>query len=169
MAEGFDPYIWGGEYTEGSAWQSTFAVPHDVEGLAALYGGREAMIAKLDELFCAPPHYRVQGYGFEIHEMTEMALKDWGQMAISNQPSFHLPYLYAALGAQEKTDYYVEKLVREAFSPEIDGYPGDEDTGTTSAWYILATLGMYRLCPGKDEWIKSKMLVKSFELLASKA
>lgn len=164
MADDFDPYIWGGEYTEGSAWQSTFAVPHDVDGLAALYGGKEAMIAKLDELFCAPPHYRVQGYGFEIHEMTEMALKDWGQMAISNQPSFHLPYLFAALGAQEKTDFYVEKLVREAFSPEADGYPGDEDTGTTSAWYILATLGMYRLCPGKDEWIKSKMLVKSFEI-----
>ncbi len=164
MAENFDPYIWGGEYTEGSAWQSSFAVPHDVEGLAALYGGREAMIAKLDELFEAPPHYRVQGYGFEIHEMTEMALKDWGQMAISNQPSFHLPYLYAALGAQEKTDYYVHKLVREAFSPEIDGYPGDEDTGTTSAWYILATLGLYRLCPGKDEWIRSEKLVKSYQM-----
>ena len=167
MADGFDPYIWGGEYTEGSAWQSTFAVPHDVMGLAALYGGREAMTRKLDQLFEAPPHYRVHGYGFEIHEMTEMALKDWGQMAISNQPSFHLPYLYAALGAQEKTDYYVEKLVREAFSPETDGYPGDEDTGTTSAWYILATLGLYRLCPGKDEWIRSRQLVRSYRLRSS--
>ena len=117
------------------------------------------MIEKLDSLFAEPPRYRVFGYGFEIHEMTEMALIDFGQMAISNQPSFHIPYLYAALGAQEKTDYWVERLAKEAFSPADDGYPGDEDNGTTSAWYIFATLGMYRLCPGKAEWIHSKRLV----------
>lgn len=166
MAESFDPVTWGGEYTEGSAWQSTFAVPHDIDGLAELYGGREALAQKLDELFAQPPLYRVMGYGFEIHEMTEMALVDFGQMAISNQPSFHLPYIYAALGQQDKTDYWVERLAKEAFSPATDGYPGDEDSGTTSAWYILATLGMYRLCPGKDEWIRSKPLVRSFQIHA---
>lgn len=160
MAENFDPIVWGGEYTEGSAWQSSFAVPHDVEGLAKLYGGNEKMIEKLDQLFAEPPRYRVFGYGGEIHEMTEMAAVDFGQMAISNQPSFHLPYLFAALGAQEKTDYWVERLVKEAFSPTVDGYPGDEDNGSMSAWYVLATIGMYRLCPGKSEWIHSKRLVK---------
>ena len=101
------------------------------------------------------------GYGNEIHEMTEMAAADFGQCAISNQPSFHLPYLYAAVGAQEKTDYWVEKLAREAFKPTSDGFPGDEDTGTMAAWYIMAMLGFYRLCPGKDEWISSRRLVKS--------
>ncbi len=165
MAKNFDPCVWGGEYTEGSAWQSSFAVPHDVEGLAALYGGRDKLIEKLDALFAEKPHYRVLGYGTEIHEMTEMALVDFGQMAISNQPSFHLPFMYAALGCPEKTDYWTEKLVREAFAPTEDGYPGDEDNGTTSAWYVLATLGLYRLCPGKDEWIRSKRLVKSAKLL----
>lgn len=163
-AEDFDPCTWGGEYTEGSAWQNSFFVPHDPEGLADLYGGRDKLIQKLDALFAEPPRYRVMGYGFEIHEMTEMALIDFGQMAISNQPSFHLPYLFAALGCPEKTDYWVERLVRETFKPTPDGYPGDEDTGTTSAWYILATLGMYRLCPGKNEWIPSKRLVQSFRL-----
>jgi predicted alpha-1,2-mannosidase len=156
MAADFDPFTWGGEYTEGSAWQNSFAVPHDVEGLAELHGGREALIAKLDELFSTPPRYRVMGYGFEIHEMTEMAMVDFGQMAISNQPSFHIPFIYAALGEIEKTEYCVKRLTEEAFFPTDDGYPGDEDTGTTSAWYILSVLGMYRLCPGKDEWIRFK-------------
>lgn len=165
MADGFDPATWGGEYTEGSAWQNSFFVPHDPEGLAELYGGREQLVAKLDALFAEPPRYRVMGYGFEIHEMTEMALIDFGQMAISNQPSFHLPYLFAAVGAQEKTNYWVERLARETFAPTSDGYPGDEDTGTTSAWYIMAMLGFYRLCPGKNEWIRSKRLVKSVKVL----
>ena len=165
MAEFFDPVAWGGEYTEAAAWQSSFAVPHDVEGLAELYGGREALIAKLDALFAEPPRYRVFGYGGEIHEMTEMALIDFGQMAISNQPSFHLPYLFAALGAQEKTDYWVERLAKETFFPTSDGYPGDEDNGTTSAWYVFATLGLYRLCPGTTRWVKSKRLVKSVRIL----
>jgi len=164
-ADFFDPCAWGGEYTEGSAWQSSFSVPHDINGLAELYGGKEKLIEKLDALFAEPPRYRVFGYGGEIHEMTEMALIDFGQMAISNQPSFHLPYIYAALGAQEKTDYWVERLVRETFSSDVDGYPGDEDNGTTSAWYVLATLGIYRLCPGKAEWVRSKRLVRSVKLL----
>ena len=165
MPEFFDPCSWGGDYTEGSAWQNSFAVPHDIEGLAELHGGNDKLIAKLDELFTMEPKYRVLGYGCEIHEMTEMALVDFGQMAISNQPSFHLPFLFSVLGDQKKTDYWVEKLAREAFSYKNDGYPGDEDNGTTSAWYIFATIGMYRLCPGKKEWVPCKRLVKSVKIL----
>ena len=164
-APDFDPCTWGGEYTEGSAWQNSFAVPHDIEGLAALHGGREQLIRKLDELFATPPRYRVMGYGFEIHEMTEMALVDFGQMAISNQPSFHIPFIYAALGDTEKTEYWVRRLTEEAFFPTEEGFPGDEDTGTTSAWYILSVLGRYRLCPGKREWITFKPAVKSAKIL----
>ncbi|MBQ7338484.1 MAG: GH92 family glycosyl hydrolase [Clostridia bacterium] len=165
QAEFFDPCSWGGEYTEGSAWQNSFAVPHDIEGLAELHGGKDALIAKLDELFNTPPKYRVFGYNNEIHEMTEMAAVDFGQMAISNQPSFHLPFIFAALGAQDKTDYWAEKLAREAFNSGDAGYPGDEDNGTTSAWFIFATIGQYRLCPGKTEWIKCRRLVKSVKIL----
>lgn len=165
MAPDFDPCVWGGEYTEGSAWQNSFAVPHDIDGLAELYGGKEKLAEKLDELFATPPRYRVLGYGFEIHEMTEMALVDFGQMAISNQPSFHIPFIYAALNQVEKTEYWVKRLTEEAFSPTDDGFPGDEDTGTTSAWYILSVLGMYRLCPGKAEWIRFKPSVKSAKIL----
>ena len=165
MAPDFDPCVWGGEYTEGSAWQNSFAVPHDIEGLAELHGGKDQLIAKLDEFFATPPRYRVMGYGFEIHEMTEMALVDFGQMAISNQPSFHIPFIYAALGEVEKTEYWVKRLTEEAFFPTDNGFPGDEDTGTTAAWYILSVLGMYRLCPGKDEWIKFQPAVKKAKIL----
>jgi predicted alpha-1,2-mannosidase len=163
--DAFDPFDWGGDYTEGSAWQSSFAVPHDVDGLAALYGGRDKLIAKLDELFAAPPYYNVGGYGSEIHEMTEMAAADFGQCAISNQPSFHLPYLYALLGAPEKTAYWVRRLCEEAFSDADDGFPGDEDNGSTAAWYILSTLGIYDVCPGKNETIRIPMLCKSAKIL----
>lgn len=168
MSEFFDPCSWGGEYTEGSAWQNSFGVYHDIEGLAELYGGTDALEAKLDELFATEPRYRVFGYNGEIHEMTEMAEANFGQMAISNQPSFHIPFIYSAIGAAEKTEYWVRRLATEAFSSSEKGYPGDEDNGTMSAWYIFATIGMYRLCPGKTEWIRFKGLAKSAKLLGKK-
>lgn len=164
MADNFDPIRWGGEYTEGSAWQSTFAVPHDFEGLAELMGGREKLIEKLDELFATEPDYRVSGYGNEIHEMTEMAAVDYGQCAISNQPSFHIPYIYAYLGETEKARYWVHKMALESFSYENDGFPGDEDNGTTAAWYVFACLGMYPLCPGKTEFVKIPPIAKSWKI-----
>ena len=159
----FTPFGWGRDYTEGSAWQTSFAVPHDIEGLAELYGGREKLIEKIDELFAAPPEYEVIGYGSEIHEMTEMAAVDFGQCAISNQPSFHIPYIYSALGDVEKTAYWVRKLCNNAFSYENDGFPGDEDNGTTAAWFIFSVLGLYPFCPGKPEFVKGvKQVEKAF-------
>ena len=164
MADGFDPVKWGGEYTEASAWQSTFAVPHDIEGLCALYGGEDKLIEKLDALFALPPFYRVHGYGGEIHEMTEMAAVDLGQFAISNQPSFHLPFIYAYLGHPDKAAYWAHKAALEHFSDEPDGFPGDEDNGTTAAWFIFVCLGEYPLCPGKVENVKFPGLAKSWKI-----
>ncbi|MBQ6420725.1 MAG: GH92 family glycosyl hydrolase [Clostridia bacterium] len=160
----FDPVAWGRDYTEGSAWQNSFAVPHDVEGLAALYGGKEAFLQKLDELFATPPVYENAGYESEIHEMTEMAAADFGQCAISNQPSFHLPYLYAACGEVEKTAYWVKRMCEEAFSYEDDGFPGDEDNGSMALWYVFSTIGIYPLCPGKKEWIRTRRLCDWVEI-----
>jgi len=164
IAEDFDPIRWGGEYTEGSAWQSTFAVPHDVEGLAELFGGKDKLLQKLDELFAEPPRYRCHGYSREIHEMTEMAAVDYGQCAISNQPSFHIPFLYAYLGETEKTRYWVHKMALEAFSWRDDGFPGDEDNGTTAAWYIFACIGQYPLCPGKAEMVHFPPIARRWSL-----
>lgn len=153
FAPTFSAIAWGGEYCEGGPWQSSFAVYHDIEGLAALYGGREALEQKLDALFAAEPVFEVGGYGREIHEMTEMAIADFGQCAISNQPSFHIPWLYAALGKPEKTEYWLQKICREAFSWRADGFPGDDDNGTMSAWYLFAQLGFYPFCPGKPVYL----------------
>lgn len=160
MSEEFNPYAWGGDYCEGGPWQTSFGVHHDIDGLIELYGGKEAFVRKLEELFHTPPIYDVGKYHSEIHEMTEMANYDFGQCAISNQPSFHLPWLFAMAGEQEKTDYWVAKIAKEAFSANEEGYPGDEDNGSMSAWYILATIGLYSVCPGKAEYIRNKPLVE---------
>ena len=156
---------WGRDYTEGSAWQNSFAVPHDVEGLAALYGGKAAFLQKIDALFATPPIYEIVGYDCEIHEITEMAAADFGQCAISNQPSFHLPYLYAALGEVDKTAYWVERICKEAFSAAEDGFPGDEDNGSMALWYVFSVLGFYPFCPGKREFVKGKKQVRSAAIL----
>ncbi len=161
----FIPIGWGRDYTEGSAWQNSFAVPHDIEGLAELYGGKDKLIEKIDELFATKPDYEVVGYNCEIHEITEMAAADFGQCAISNQPSFHIPYIYSALGNVEKSAYWAEKLCNEAFSFEDDGFPGDEDNGTMAIWYIFSVLGFYPFCPGKPEFVKGKKQVKNSKIL----
>ena len=154
FAEEFDEFAWGGEYCEGGPWQCSFAVYHDIEGFAELYGGKEKLMEKIDKLFATKPYYAIGGYRDEIHEMTEMAAVDFGQCAISNQPSFHIPYIYAALGDKEKTPYWVTHLLKNGFTAEDDGFPGDEDNGTTAAWVIFSTLGLYPFCPGKPEYLK---------------
>ncbi len=162
--EPFDPYEWGGDNCEGSSWQNSFAVYHDVGGLATLHGGAGKLEARLDELFGAPPVFEVGGYGQEIHEMSEMASADFGQCAISNQPSFHIPWLYAAIGRRDKTEFWVERLASEAFSAKIDGFPGDEDNGTMASWYVFACLGFYPLCPAKAEYVASKPLFSEMKI-----
>lgn len=115
--------------------------------------GKEELAKKLVELFATPPVYEVGSYPGEIHEMTEMANADFGQCAISNQPSFHIPYLYAAIGEKEKTAYWVSRMVQEAFNSTEKGFPGDEDNGSMGAWYVFSVLGIYPLCPGKAEYV----------------
>ncbi len=149
----FDPTSWGGDYTEASAWQTTFSVQHDFAGLAELMGGREKMLTKLDELFASEPLYRVCGYGTEIHEMTEMALMDLGLCEMNNQPGFALPYIYAALGEVEKSRELVSKICRDYFSWREDGFPGDEDNGSMAAWYVLSVIGKYPICPARGEYV----------------
>lgn len=156
----FNPVEWGGEYCEGSAYQNAFAVYHDIEGLAECYGGKVPFAKKLDELFARRPDFDAGEYHYELHEMSEMAAADFGQCAISNQPSFHIPYLYSQIGNVEKSQKWLTKLVDEAFSANDDGYPGDEDTGTMAAWYIFTCLGFYPVCPGKAEFTLGKAQVR---------
>ncbi len=153
--EPFDPYCWGRDYTEASAWQTLFSVQHDLDGLAQLMGGKEKLISRLDQIFeHKKPLYRTGGYNCEIHEMTEMAAVDFGLCLISNQPGFLLPYVYAHFGEYAKCQLWVEKLCDEAFSFEDDGFTGDEDNGSMASWFILSRLGMYPVCPADDYFVK---------------
>jgi len=149
----FDPLQWGDPYCEGGAWQCSWSVPHDISGLAKLMGGAEAMADRLDELMTMSPNFRTGSYGMEIHEMSEMAAIDFGQFAISNQPSFHIPYLYTVIGKPSRTQYWVRKATSELFSSRTDGLPGDEDNGSMSAWYLWSAIGLYPFCPGVPEYV----------------
>ncbi|MBE6705424.1 MAG: glycoside hydrolase family 92 protein [Ruminococcaceae bacterium] len=160
----FTPESWGRDYTEASAWQTSFAVQHDLEGLAALHGGTEKFLKKLDDFFAQPPIYDVGGYHTEIHEMTEMASRDWGQCAISNQPSFHIPFIYAYFGKKDKTEYWVNRICKEGFSSGDDGYPGDEDNGTTACWYLFSAMGFYPITPGNAKYIRFKGIVDGVKI-----
>jgi predicted alpha-1,2-mannosidase len=157
--EDFDPYAWGRDYTEGSAWQNTFAVPHDIMGLADMMGGRQALIQKVDQVFDTPPYYRVHWYGTEIHEMTEMAAVDFGQCALSNQPSFNIPYLYSMMGCPDKTAFQVRRAVKELFHWQV-GFPGDDDNGSMAGWYVFSTLGFYPVCPTVPQYVLGSPAVK---------
>ncbi len=151
----FDMYSWGLDYTEGCSWQSSFAVQQNIEGLAELYGGKEKFLEVIDEACRRDyPEYHIGGYGCEIHEMTEMAAVPFNQCAISNQPAFHIPYIYAALGEKEKTSALLSELLT-LFTPEDDGLPGDEDNGTMACWYMFTVMGFYPFCPGKAEYVVS--------------
>ena len=159
MREDWTQFDWGWDYTEGGPWQNSFAVPHDMLGLADALGGRAAMIEKMDRLFATPPYYRPFGYHTEIHEMTEMAAVDFGQCALSNQPSFHIPYIYTMMGAPSKTAYWVRKAVRELFHWNV-GYPGDEDNGSMSGWYVFSVMGLYPVCPGVPQYVLGSPAVR---------
>ena len=147
----FDEFGWGGAYIEGSAWQCTWAVPHDAAGLIELFGGAEATVAKLDRMLELPPRFEVGSYNFEIHEMTEMAAVDFGQYAHSNQPVHHVLYLYTFAGAAHKTQYWVRRVLEELYSPQA--FCGDEDNGEMAAWYVFSALGFYPFCPGHPSYV----------------
>lgn len=154
----FDPRVWGHDYTESNAWTFAFTAPHDAEGLAALMGGRAALAQQLDEFFATPEtaHERFAGsYGRVIHEMTEARDVRMGMYAHSNQPSHHIPWMYVAAGQPWKAQQLAREVLRRLYlGSEIgQGYPGDEDNGEMSAWYLFSMLGLYPLRMGAPEYV----------------
>jgi predicted alpha-1,2-mannosidase len=149
--EPFDAFQWGSPYVEGSAWQHRWDVPHDLAGLMAAMGGKERAVEALDKMLALPATFHVGVYGQEIHEMSEMAAVDFGQYAQSNQPVHHLLYIFALAGRADRTQYWVRRTMAELYTP--DTFPGDEDTGSMAAWYLLGAMGFYPVCPGKAEYV----------------
>lgn len=148
----FSPYGWGRDYAECSAIQATLGVLHDIPGLIQLMGGKETFSHYLLKACQDAPLFETTGYGCEIHEMSEMATAPFGQLAISNQPSFHIPYLFRYSDYPDYTALLIKTLRQKAFHPSWQAYPGDEDNGSLSAWYIWSALGFYPTCPGKPSY-----------------
>jgi predicted alpha-1,2-mannosidase len=149
----FDEFAWGNGYCEGGPWQCSWAAQHDPAGMADLLGGKDGMVAKLDRLFSMPPTFHPGGYGTVIHEMSEMVPLKMGQCSLNNQPSFHIPFLYAAMGRPWKTEYWTRQACGELFNAGPQGYPGDEDNGSMACWYILIAMGFYPLTPGHPTYV----------------
>lgn len=149
----FDPFEWGGPYTEANAWHYLWSVFHDVEGLVKLLGGEERFVSKLDSVFSSPNTVNTGSYGYMIHEMTEMQLAEMGQYAHGNQPIQHMIYLYNYAGEPWKTQKWVREVMERLYNSTENGYPGDEDQGQTSSWYVLSALGFYSVTPGVDQYV----------------
>ncbi|TCC90119.1 glycoside hydrolase family 92 protein [Pedobacter frigiditerrae] len=160
----FDPIEWGGPFTEGNAWHWVWSVFHDTKGLIDLVGGNNKFTSKLDSVFSEPNKVKVGTYGGMIHEMTEMVIADMGQYAHGNQPIQHMVYLYNYANQPWKSQFYAREVMRKLYNATENGYPGDEDQGQTSSWYVLSALGFYSVTPGTGEYVLGSPLFKKITL-----
>lgn len=142
----FDPFKaihMKSDFTEGNAWQYTWLVPHDVEGLIETLGGAQAFAEKLDTFFV------IEGdLGPDANDVTGLI----GQYAHGNEPSHHVAYLYNYVGQQHKCAEKVRYILDELYFDDHSGVCGNEDAGQMSAWYILSSLGLYQVDPAKGEF-----------------
>ncbi|KAG6815949.1 hypothetical protein H0H93_008766, partial [Arthromyces matolae] len=123
---------WAGEdagWTEGDKWAYSFDVVHDVPGLIAKRGGNESFVKSLDEHF------------------------DGGHNDHTNEPSHHIPYLYALAGAAYKTQLRVREIAKANYNNTPNGLSGNEDCGQMSAWYIFSAMGFYPVNPVSGEYV----------------
>ena len=141
------------DYTEGNAWQYTWLVPQNVNGLVDLFGSEDAFIAKLDSLFI------VDG------DMGEDASPDIsgliGQYAHGNEPSHHVLYMYPFVGQPWKTAEKVRYTMTTLYHDAPEGLCGNEDVGQMSAWYILSALGFYQVAPAGGVYVFGSPIVNS--------
>ncbi|MCR8912869.1 GH92 family glycosyl hydrolase [Barnesiella sp. ET7] len=138
-------------YCEGNAWQYLWLVPHDVDGLISLMGGREGFISKLDSLFILDS------------DLGENASPDIsgliGQYAHGNEPSHHIAYLYAFAGEQWKTAEKIDYILHNLYKNAPDGLQGNEDCGQMSAWYVFSALGFYPVNPSDGKYVFGRPII----------
>lgn len=156
----FNPLKWGDAFTEGNSWHYTWSVFHDPQGLINLMGGEEQFNTMLDSVFKLPPVFDDSYYGFPIHEIREMQIMNMGNYAHGNQPIQHMIYLYNYSGEPWKAQYWAREVMNRMYTPNPDGYCGDEDNGQTSAWYVFSALGFYPVAPASGEFVLGAPLFK---------
>ncbi|WAZ24721.1 GH92 family glycosyl hydrolase [Streptomyces cinnabarinus] len=148
---GFTPAT-GNGFVEGTAAQYTWMVPHNPAGLFAAMGGRDRAVARLDSFFHdADGGWAFTGSGGEKSEL-------------DNEPSINVPYLYAYAGAPYKTQETVRAAMRELWSAEPGGIPGNDDLGAMSAWYVFSALGLYPQVPSRAELVLASPLFPRIEI-----
>lgn len=144
------------DYVEGNAWQYTWLVPHDIEGLVEMFGSKEKFVEKLDSLFI------VEG------SLGEHASPDIsgliGQYAHGNEPSHHVIYMYPYVGQPWKTADRVREVLDVLYSDQPAGLSGNEDVGQMSAWYALSSLGFYQVEPAGGKYIFGSPIVDRAEI-----
>jgi len=145
--EPFDPkFVGHGDnrhYTEANAWQYTWFVPQDVQGLIKLEGGRDKFVTKLDSLFTISS---------DVHSSVSDVTGLIGQYAHGNEPSHHTIYLFDYAGAPWKTQSMVRNVMDTLYHDGPDGLCGNEDMGQMSAWYVLSSIGFYPVTPGQTAY-----------------
>ncbi len=156
----FSPFKWGDAFTEGNSWHYTWSVFHDIQGLIDLMGGKGQFVSMLDSVFVVPPIFDDSYYGQVIHEIREMQIMNMGNYAHGNQPIQHMIYLYNYAGQPWKTQYWIREVMNRLYTPEADGYCGDEDNGQTSAWYVFSAMGFYPVTPAVDQYVIGAPLFK---------
>ncbi|HUL98994.1 MAG TPA: GH92 family glycosyl hydrolase [Mycobacterium sp.] len=119
-------------WVEGNAAQYTWMVPHALARLAGAMGGPAATIARLDAFFS---YLNVDEAPF-AH--------------LGNEPSANTPWMYDWLGRPDRTQQIVRRVLLTLFDDTPSGYPGNDDVGQMSAWYVLGALGLYPAIPGTD-------------------
>lgn len=139
---------YGEGFIEGNSWNFSFHVPHDIYGLMKLMGGEKEFLRKLDELFIMNLPKK---YYEENEDITEDCLI--GGYVHGNEPSHHIPYLYAWTSQPWKTQYWVREIMNKMYKNHIRGLGGNDDCGQMSAWYIFTAMGFYPVCPGTDQYV----------------
>jgi predicted alpha-1,2-mannosidase len=142
----FDEFAWADDYAEADAWQSLWmAGIHDPDGIATIFGGQDAAIAKLTEFFTQAKN------DLETSDPSAANFPRkwyWG----GNEPDLNAPFLFAQLGHPELTDQWVRWVQDTIYTDQPDGVPGNDDGGAMGSWYVLSTLGLYPIA-GSDRWV----------------
>lgn len=156
----FSPLQTYGEgFIEGNSANYSFHVPHDVKGLIECFGGDKKFIERLDNLFAEPLDKKYYEDNEDIEE--ECLL---GGYVHGNEPSHHVPYLYAWTSQPWKAQYWLREIMNRMYVNNIDGLHGNDDCGQMSAWYIFTVMGFYPVCPGSDQYVLGAPYVPSCKL-----
>lgn len=138
----------GEGFIEGNSWNFSFHVPFDVNGLMSLMGGEKVFVKRLDDLFGMhlPEEYYAANEDITIDCLV-------GGYVHGNEPSHHVPYLYAWTSQPWKTQYWLRDIMNKMYRNDIRGLGGNDDCGQMSAWYIFSAMGFYPVCPGSDQYV----------------